>query len=403
MIHSKKWVLWSRIALFTIIMSNFALSGFAQCLSPQTPINFSVAGNNVTAGYTTTNVLTDNDGIILGKVVSGFHAPTVDGSYKIYTVNYSDAFNPSFTPGVNISTMGGTCVAIGATPISFCVTGGCTLTGSSISFTASGHNTAAGYETRYVLTNNAGSIISNGTSTSITSPSTAGTYKIYVVNYNTAYGNASPTLTAGTNISAIGGGCADTSTPVAFCVASPLPVTLVSFSAEAEAGTAQLKWATTEETNADRFDIERSLNTKNWSSIGEKAAAGESKVLLNYSFTDITPLNGINYYRLKMIDRVTNGKEATFAYSSIKSVKFEIMTKLLTIYPNPVSDILYLKDVDFKNVKEVNMMNINGVSVYKSTSATAGIRVGFLSNGIYLMKVTKTDGTLSTHKVVINK
>ncbi|MCZ4501189.1 MAG: Por secretion system C-terminal sorting protein, partial [Marmoricola sp.] len=332
MIHSKKWVLWSRIALVTAIMSNFALSGFAQCLSPQTPVNFSVTGNNLTAGYTTTNVLTDNDGIILGKVVSGFPAPTVDGSYKIYTVNYSDAFTPSFTPGVNISTMGGTCVAIGVTPITFCVTGGCTLTGSSISFTASGHNTAAGYETRYVLTNNSGSIISNGTSTSITAPSTAGTYRIYVVNYNTAYGNAAPTLTAGTNISAIGGGCADTSTPVAFCIDSPLPVTLVSFSVEEEAGTAQLKWATAEETNADRFDIQRSVNTKNWSTIGEKAAAGESKALLNYSFSDVAPLNGINYYRLKMID-----KDDTFAYSSIKSAKFEIMTKLLALYPNPVS------------------------------------------------------------------
>ena len=42
---------------------------------------------------------------------------------------------------------------------------------------------------------------------------------------------------------------------------APLPVTLVSFTARKETtgeqGVAILNWATTEETNSDRFDIER--------------------------------------------------------------------------------------------------------------------------------------------------
>ncbi|TDE12328.1 T9SS type A sorting domain-containing protein [Dyadobacter psychrotolerans] len=400
MIHSKIWVLWNRLALLAVIMS-FALNGFAQCLSPGTPIGFSITGNNLTAGYTTKNILTKNDGTIIAAVVSGFSAPTVDGSYKIYTVNYSDAFPPAFTRGTNISTANGTCVSIGAVPVGFCVSGGCISTGSLISFTAIGQNTSAGYQTRYVLTSEADAIISSGTSTSITSPSQPGTYKIYVVNYNTAYGNASPTLTAGTNISAIGGGCADTSEPVELCVNSALPVKLVSFSVAEEGKTANLNWATAEETNADYFDIERSADTKDWLTIGEKAATGESKTQLQYSFTDASPLDGINYYRLKMVD-----KDTKFAYSNIKSARFE---SYLALYPNPVSDVLFLKETDLKNVREVTISNAGGITVYQSILgksnpiSSAGIRVGYLQNGIYIVKITKTDGSLSTHKVVISK
>ena len=403
MIHSKKWVLWSRIALVFIFLSA-TLDGFSQCLSPGSTINFSVTGNNTTAGYTTANVLTNEDGVIIKTVISGFNAPSVDGSYKIYTVNYRNDSEPDFTRGINISSISGACVSVGSAPVSFCITGGCVSVGTSISFTPAGQNTSAGYETRYVLTDQADIIISSGTATSITVPSSIGTYRIYAVNYNTANGFALPVFTAATSISAIGGGCTDTSDPLEFCIDSPLPVKLVSFSVTEEAGAAHLKWATTEEINAERFDIERSLDAKNWNLIGQKAAAGESKNLHHYTHTDISPKNGINYYRLKMIDR-----DATFAYSLIKNIKFEKAESLESVYPNPVSNVLFLKNVDLENVKKISIVNTNGVTAYQSSPgslakiSSTGIPVGYLANGMYLLKVVHTDGTFSFHKILINK
>ncbi len=100
-------------------------------------------------------------------------------------------------------------------------------------------------------------------------------------------------------------------------VENPLPVTLTSFIATKEGQTAQLKWSTTEETNSDRFEIERSQNGKNWDLIGTQKSNGESTSLKNYTFSDVKPLNGENLYRLKMIDR-----DATYAYSRIQSLTF---------------------------------------------------------------------------------
>jgi len=179
---------------------------------------------------------------------------------------------------------------------------------------------------------------------------------------------------------------------------APLPVKLVSFTAAKEGATAQLKWVTSQEENADHFNIERSANAKDWNTIGEVAAAGESKTTLSYHFEDAATIAGTNYYRLKMID-----KDETFAYSSIKNVVFE-GGAAPAVYPNPVSDVVFLKDIDAKNVKEVSIINASGITAYKAASiSAAGINVASLTSGIYVVKVTKKDGSLSTHKIVVRK
>jgi hypothetical protein len=87
-----------------------------------------------------------------------------------------------------------------------------------------------------------------------------------------------------------------------------LPVRLKSFDGYPEGGLVNLNWATTEETNSDYFGIEHSLNAKNWRSIGKVTALGESKKLKDYQFKHNQPVSGVNYYRLKMVD-----KDRTFA------------------------------------------------------------------------------------------
>jgi len=178
---------------------------------------------------------------------------------------------------------------------------------------------------------------------------------------------------------------------------SALPVTLVSFTVRNEGQTAQLNWATTAETNSEKFDIQRSANAKEWKTIGTRAAAGESKVTVSYNFTDLSPVNGTNYYRLKMSDR-----DATFAFSSIKSAEFAGVG--VKLYPNPVTSTLFLKDINATDVKELSIINASGIAVYNAKAvSTAGINVANFSNGIYVVKVVKTDGTVSNHKVVIAK
>ena len=180
----------------------------------------------------------------------------------------------------------------------------------------------------------------------------------------------------------------------------PLPVKLISFSAAKEGIIATLKWATSEETNSDHFEIQHSLSGKDWEYLGKVSSHGESKTQKTYSFNHKTPVNGENLYRLKMVD-----KDLTFAYSSIKSVKFEgLSTADLSIYPNPTADKLMIRD--FGTVKEIMVSNLSGVTVYKSSSfanSNGGIDVTSFPQGMYIVKISRTNGVVSTSKVVVGK
>ena len=81
-----------------------------------------------------------------------------------------------------------------------------------------------------------------------------------------------------------------------------LQVSTVNFTATPNNIGVQLKWSTSSETNSKYFLIERSLDERTWAAIRSITAAGNSNTIRNYSFIDIMPLKGINYYRLKQVD-----------------------------------------------------------------------------------------------------
>jgi hypothetical protein len=208
--------------------------------------------------------------------------------------------------------------------------------------------------------------------------------------------NGSSDLTAG-SITTTAAIAPDTYTAYTFAsLIVPLPVTLISFTAVAEARTALLSWATTAETNSDRFELERSQNGKIWNKIGTVASSGESNVLLDYVYVDKAPLSGVNLYRLKMVD-----KDNTFAYSSIRQVTFEVRADIAT-YPNPVSDKLLVRNFD--QVKEVAVNSTSGRELfYDGKVSSQGIDVSKLPAGIYIVTLTLFDGTISTHKVAVTR
>ncbi|GLU56687.1 T9SS type A sorting domain-containing protein [Dyadobacter frigoris] len=183
------------------------------------------------------------------------------------------------------------------------------------------------------------------------------------------------------------------STPVS--VITPLPVTLLSFKAVKENTRVNLDWSTTSEVNSDRFDIEHSLDGKDWSLIGSLASGKESKSKLDYHFTHTDPFDGNNYYRLKMVDN-----DETFAFSSITNVEFENIR--LEIYPNPVADRLTINMSNWGSVNNIRLMNLYGNTVYDSGKIPLpSVNVANLKQGIYIMKIGKTDGSWASQKIVV--
>jgi hypothetical protein len=82
----------------------------------------------------------------------------------------------------------------------------------------------------------------------------------------------------------------------------PLPVELLSFTAECANESIVLKWQTASEFNSAYFEIQKSLDGITWNTIGNQTAAGNSNELLSYSFEDASKSNNTSYYRLNQVD-----------------------------------------------------------------------------------------------------
>jgi hypothetical protein len=82
-----------------------------------------------------------------------------------------------------------------------------------------------------------------------------------------------------------------------------LPVKLVDFTATENNGKNILQWVSENEINSDYFSVERSSNGQNFQVIGRVNASGNTTSTVKYTFTDASPLTGINYYRLTMVDK----------------------------------------------------------------------------------------------------
>lgn len=95
---------------------------------------------------------------------------------------------------------------------------------------------------------------------------------------------------------------------------------IVDFRGEPGAGKVTLYWATLSETNCKGFQIERSLNKKDFKRIGFVEGMGSSAGRRNYEYVDKTVFKSqadrTFYYRL----RVQNLDETESAYSEIVAV-----------------------------------------------------------------------------------
>jgi choice-of-anchor A domain-containing protein len=175
-----------------------------------------------------------------------------------------------------------------------------------------------------------------------------------------------------------------------------LPVTLVKFTATREGGAVSLRWTTTSETNSSHFDIERSANGKLWSRIGTVSAQQESSRAIDYAFTDPSPLAGNNLYRLKMTDL-----DETFAYSSIQNVNME-GGSAITVFPNPAADRIRVdRNAD---IRSVTITDLSGRKVYEAQQVTSsGIDTKNWLSGMYVVTMTRMNGAVDSHKVLIRK
>ncbi|SKC81463.1 T9SS type A sorting domain-containing protein [Ohtaekwangia koreensis] len=110
---------------------------------------------------------------------------------------------------------------------------------------------------------------------------------------------------------------------------NPLPVKLLSFTADQKGDKVLLEWKTVWEKDNDFFVIERSSDGLNYHTVGRQPASGNSSIIQHYIMEDHTPYLGRSYYRIKQTD--VNGATEYLDTKTITIRKEEN----ISVFPNP--------------------------------------------------------------------
>ncbi len=189
-------------------------------------------------------------------------------------------------------------------------------------------------------------------------------------------------------------------------IGMPLPVELTTFTGYNDGDKNILNWITASELNTDRFEIEKSNQPQQWINIGSVQAAGNSNTPRTYTFNDIHPAIGDNYYRLKMMDL-----DGTFKYSNVINITVNEVPNngFISIFPNPTSgDVTILIQSKVANKSRLSIVNMLGQElISKDISLQKGlnnlqIETSYLASGAYTISFTDETGKRYIHKLIKN-
>ena len=170
-----------------------------------------------------------------------------------------------------------------------------------------------------------------------------------------------------------------------------LPVVLTPLKGYYSKGVSHLYWKSLQESNSSHFEIERSNDGTNFVMVGKVTARSISDKEVNYSFDDIRSNVGLNYYRLKLLD-----KDGKFQYSNIELLNVNIEgINVTAIYPGPFTDkVNVVISSEVKTQSNINLFDNTGkLLVSQQTVLNKGVtslavdNLGHLSKGLYIIKV----------------
>jgi len=263
------------------------------------------------------------------------------------------------------------------TTIDFEITNSTTEINLTYTFSGSGGFTESLVIIRRLNDNSETSInLTNGTSTNLNLYSNSLTNGNYVIEFR---------VSASSSRSLIIGNFSTDATP------SILPVTYSALSAKQILGSVQVSWTTSMEENNSHFDIERSVDGSNWEMIGSENGVGFSTEEVSYTFTDYSPAQGTNIYRLKQVDF-----DGQYSYSKVMVVLVNngMAEETIQLFPNPSKGIVNIKGIESP---KVTVFNTAGTALYVSQNQTT-LNLDFLQLGVYFLQIESQDGTVTKHR-----
>lgn len=172
-----------------------------------------------------------------------------------------------------------------------------------------------------------------------------------------------------------------------------LPVELSGFRAEVKNKSVVLTWQTLTESNNKGFEIQRSNDATNWTAIAWEVGQGNTTTTQTYTFTDSRPILGKSYYRLAQTD--FDGK---IEHSEIVIASF--YNGVVTVYPNPVNDVLQITVADDMPIENIVVYNTSGSEVMRETAVSNNLNLARLNSGTYIIAI-QVGGETVRQKLVV--
>ncbi len=188
-------------------------------------------------------------------------------------------------------------------------------------------------------------------------------------------------------------------------VVDDLPVELAVFDATATNDAIALSWATESEINFEGFEVQRSVDGNNFSTIAWLDARGSEAQGAGYAYTDNDATSGKTYYyRLQMWDF-----DGTFEYSNVATARIEGRGPVIEVFPNPTHHHAVLAFESFTEMDAIVLITVSdntGRPVQQlNYTAQAGkniihLNVSHLSAGMYTIRLEQGE-YFATRKLII--
>jgi hypothetical protein len=174
-------------------------------------------------------------------------------------------------------------------------------------------------------------------------------------------------------------------------------VQLLHFGGKRNGAVSDLSWMTSQERNNSHFIVERSRDGQQFSNLSaaipSKAVNGNSNERLSYGYTDATPYQGMNYYRLAQYD--VNGQ---VHYSQVVSVYFGDDTHI-NVYPNPTQgDVTVRVRIAKPTEADIRILDATGrvvrmvKAMLQAGENEVGIDMQGVADGVYMLQVSNGKG-----------
>ena len=183
-----------------------------------------------------------------------------------------------------------------------------------------------------------------------------------------------------------------------------LPLHLLHFSGVLHNETISLQWRAGQETGFSHYNIQRSFDGINFTTIGNVKGAGNSSSNdYTYNDNDVRnqPVQKV-FYRLQPMD-----KDGRFTYSKILRFDWKQTTTRITVFPNPSVNSLNLSfNQDKPGLVMISITDIKGAAVKKQTENIAAgrvsinIDVSMLPPAAYLISVINGEGAAAQQKFI---